>query len=162
MAITLTLAIENKTIKSISWSYQAIFKRWKTTGVINPNWHILDNEVPDELKQVICENKCSVELTPADMHRRNVAEWAIQIFKGHFISVLVGVSNDFHIHQWDELLPQTIFTLNPLLHSSVAPNTSAYAYHHSSFDYNRMPLVPMGCAVQFHIKPNKRKLLGEH
>eukprot|EP00804_Cyclotella_cryptica_P000411 CCRYP_008709-RA/>CCRYP_008709-RA protein AED:0.43 eAED:0.43 QI:0/0/0/1/0/0/5/0/715 len=28
--------------------------------------------------------------------------------------------------------------------------------------YNRMPLAPMGCAVQFHIKPDKRKTWGEH
>ena len=27
---------------------------------------------------------------------------------------------------------------------------------------HRMPLAPMGCAVQFHIKPNRRKSWGEH
>jgi len=25
-----------------------------------------------------------------------------------------------------------------------------------------MPLAPMGCAVQFHIKPGRRKTFGEH
>jgi hypothetical protein len=44
----------------------------------------------------------------------------------------------------------------------VAPNILAYAYHHGNFDYNRMPLAPMGCAVQFHIKPNRHKSWGEH
>jgi hypothetical protein len=44
----------------------------------------------------------------------------------------------------------------------VAPNILTYAYHHGNFDYNRMPLAPMGCAVQFHIKPNRRKSWGEH
>ena len=124
--------------------------------------HILDNEAPEAFKQAIRDNKCKVELTPADQHRRNAAERAIQTFKGHFISVLAGVSTDFPIHQWDELLPQAILTLNLLRQSNVAPNVSAYAYHHGNFDYNRMPLAPMGCAVQFHIKPNRRKTFGEH
>ena len=114
------------------------------------------------MKHAIRENKCRVEVTPADQHRRNAAERAIQTFKGHFISVLAGVANDFPIHQWDELLPQTILTLNLLRQSNVAPNISAYAYHHGSFDYNRMPIAPMGCNVQFHIKPSRRKTFGEH
>ena len=148
--------------KSLTKAYQTIFQRWKATGVITPNWHILDNEAPAELKQAIRENNCRVELTPADQHRRNAAERAIQTFKGHFIAVLAGVADGFPINQWDELLPQTILTLNLLRQSNVAPNISAYAYHHGSFDYNRMPIAPMGCAVQFHIKPGRRKTFGEH
>ncbi|KAL7474394.1 hypothetical protein ACHAW6_000368, partial [Cyclotella cf. meneghiniana] len=85
---------------------------------------------------------------------------AIQTFKGHFISVFAGVADNFPINQWDELLPQTIVTFNLLWHSNVAPNVSAYAYHHGSFDYNCMPLAPMGCAVQFHIKPSRCKTFG--
>ncbi|KAL7481782.1 hypothetical protein ACHAW6_007457 [Cyclotella cf. meneghiniana] len=49
-----------------------------------------------------------------------------------------------------------------LCQSNVAPNILAYSYHHGPFDYNRMPLAPMGCAGQFHIKPGKRKSFGEH
>ena len=44
----------------------------------------------------------------------------------------------------------------------MAPSISVYAYHNGSFDYNRMPLAPMGCAVQFHIKPAQRKTFEEH
>eukprot|EP00804_Cyclotella_cryptica_P030118 CCRYP_009530-RA/>CCRYP_009530-RA protein AED:0.27 eAED:0.27 QI:0/0/0/1/0/0/5/0/696 len=138
------------------------FSTMEVHGVICPNWHILDNEAPEELKQAIRENKCRVELTPADMHRRNIAERGIQTFKGHFISVLAGVANNFPINQWDELLPQTVLTLNLLRQANVAPNISAWAYHHGSFDYNRMPLAPMGCEVQFHVKPSRRKTFGEH
>ena len=53
-------------------------------------------------------------------------------------------------------------TLNLLRQSNVAPNISAWVYHRGSFDYNRMPIAPMGCAVQFHIKPSKRKTFSEH
>ncbi len=31
-----------------------------------------------------------------------------------------------------------------------------------TFDYNWMPIAPMGCSVQFHIKPSRRKTFGEH
>ncbi|KAL7488543.1 hypothetical protein ACHAW6_014129 [Cyclotella cf. meneghiniana] len=40
-----------------------------------------------------------VEKTPADIHRRNLAEQAIQTYKTNFITTLAGVSNDFQIHQ---------------------------------------------------------------
>jgi hypothetical protein len=143
--------IQSRTAKSLITAYQAIFHRWTSTGVICPNWLILNNEAPEELKQAIRNNKCRVELTPTDQHRRNAAERAIQTFKGHFISVLAGAADGFPINQWDELLPQTILTLNLLRQSNVAPHISAYAYHHRSFDYNQMPIAPMVCAVQFHI-----------
>ncbi len=135
--------LQSRSAKSLTKAYQAIFQRWKATGVICPNWHILDNEALEELKQAICENKCRVELTPVDQHRQNAAKRAIQTFKGHFISVLAGVSEDFPINQWDELLPQTILTLNLLRQSNVAPNISACAYHHGTFDYNQMPIASM-------------------
>jgi hypothetical protein len=154
--------VKSRTAKALTEAYQAIFQRWQATGAVSPNWHMLDNEAPEELKKAIRENKCRVELTPADQHRRNAAERAIQTFKGHFIAVLAGVDSSFPINQWDELLPQTVLTLNLLRQSNVAPNISAWAYHHGSFDYNRMPLAPMGCAVQFHIKPSRRKTFGEH
>ncbi len=154
--------LQSRFAQSLTKVYQAIFQRWNATGVICPNWHILDNKAPEELKQAIHENKCRVELTPADQHRRNAAERAIQTFKGHFISVLAGVADSFPINQWDELLPQTILILNLLRQSNMAPKISAYVYHHGSFDYNRMPIAPMGCAVQFHIKPSRRKTFGEH
>jgi hypothetical protein len=96
------------------------------------------------------------------MHRRNIAKQVIKTYKGHFIATMAGVSDDFPILQWHKLVPQIVLTLNLLRQSHVAPNISAYAYHHSNLDYNRMPLAPMGCAVQFHIKPNRCKSWGEH
>jgi hypothetical protein len=75
---------------------------------------------------------------------------------------MAGVSDNFPIHQWHELVPQIVLTLNLVQQSHVAPNVSAYTYNHGHFNYNHMPLAPMGCAVQFHIKPNRRKIWGEH
>ena len=96
------------------------------------------------------------------MHRRNAAERAIQTFKGNFTSVLAGVSDDFPITRWHELIPGTVLQKNHLCQVTVAPKTSAYAYLHGPFDYNRMPLAPLGCACQFHVKPGQRNTWGEH
>eukprot|EP00804_Cyclotella_cryptica_P001021 CCRYP_008342-RA/>CCRYP_008342-RA protein AED:0.31 eAED:0.31 QI:0/-1/0/1/-1/1/1/0/401 len=153
--------LKSRTAQDLTDAYKGIHARWKATGVICPNWQ-LDNEAPVVLLEAIRENKCRVEKTPADTHRRNLAERTIQTYKNHFISTMAGVSNDFPIHQWHELVPQIVLMLNLLRQLNVALNISAYAYHHGSFDYNRMPLAPMGCAVQFHIKPNRRRTWGEH
>ena len=48
---------QSRSAKSLTKAYQAIFQRWKAIGVICPNWHILDNEALEELKQAIRENK---------------------------------------------------------------------------------------------------------
>jgi len=95
--------LQSRSAKSLTKAYQAIFQHWKATGVICMNWHILDNEATEELKQAIRENKYRVELTPVYQHRRNGTERVIQTFKGHFISVLAEVADGFPINQWDEL-----------------------------------------------------------
>ena len=87
------------------------------------------------------------------MHHQNIAERAIQTTKNHIISCLAGLPNDFPIREWDELIPQMFLTLNLLRASNMVLNVSAYAYHKGQFDYDRMPLAPMGCAIQFHVKP---------
>ncbi|KAL7478566.1 hypothetical protein ACHAW6_004323, partial [Cyclotella cf. meneghiniana] len=80
----------------------------------------------------------------------------------HVIAILSGVDKSFPINEWDSLLPQAILTLNLLRNANAAPKISAYAYHHSPFDYNRLPLVPIGCAVQVHVKPSCQCTWGKH
>ena len=57
---------------------------------------------------------------------------------------------------WDCLLPQTEITVNLLHQSNATPTISAYAHINGPFDQNKMPLAPMGCAVQIHEKTDKR------
>jgi len=66
------------------------------------------------------------------------------------------VAEDFPSNLWDRLLPQTEITLNLLRQSNSTPNISAYAHLSGPFDYNKMPLAPMGCAAQIHKKTDKR------
>jgi len=78
------------------------------------------------------------------------------------VSVLAGVDANFPVHLWCRLIPQAILTLNLLRPSNVASKVSAYAYVHGEFDYNEMPLAPMGCAVQVYETPHRRKTWAEH
>ena len=146
--------MKSRSTKDLTKAYKQIYVRWKATGVICPNWHVLYNEAPVEFLEAFWANGCHIEKTPADMHRQNIAKCAIQTCKGHFIATMAGVSEDFPIHKWHELVPQIVLTLNLIRQVHVVPKVSAYAYHHGNFDCNRMPIDPMGCAVQFHIKPN--------
>ena len=80
----------------------------------------------------------------------------------YLLSILAGLPDDFPWSFWDRLLPQTETTLNLLRQSNSTPTVSAYAHMHGNFDYNRMPLAPMGCPVQVHVKSKDRKTFDFH
>ena len=44
----------------------------------------------------------------------------------------------------------------------VSQKISAYTYVHGDFDYNEMPLAPLGCAVEVYEHPTRRKSWAEH
>ncbi len=100
--------------------------------------------------------KLVMELVPPGYYQQNAAEVAICNFKTHFLSVLAGVAEDFPANLWDRLLTQTEITLNLLRQSNATPNLSAYIHLSGPFDYNKMPLAPMGCAAQIHKKADKQ------
>ena len=129
--------------------------RLQRAGIV-PKKHILNNEVSEATKTIIKdEYKMEMELAPPGCHRRNAAEVPIQNFKAHFLSVLAGAAEDFPPSLWDHLLTQTEITLNLLRQSNATPTVSAGAHLSGSFDYNKMPFTPMGCAVQVHEKTDK-------
>jgi hypothetical protein len=85
----------------------------------------------------------------------HAAKVAIRNFKAHFLSILARVANNFPPSLWDRLLPQTEITINLIQQSNATPNVSAYAHLSKPFDYNKMPLAPMGCEAQMHEKTDK-------
>ena len=95
-------------------------------------------------------------------HRANSVEWAIQIFKNHFITGLCSSGATFPINLWDRLLPQATMTLNMLRNSRINPKLSANAQLEGTFDYNCTPLAPPGTAVIVHNKPDKRRSWAPH
>ena len=130
-------------------AYLALWKQLTASGMVKPITHLLDNEASEEFKAEI-RKKCSIQLVPPDNHQQNLAERAIQTFKNHFKAILAGFDDSFPMRLWDKLLLQTILTLNLHCQSNVAPTVSAWQYVHGPFDYNKMPLALMGCAVQIH------------
>ncbi len=141
--------MKNKSEGAMIRAYQALWLRLTASRTVKPKTHILDNEASAEFKWEIQMN-CTIQLVLPNNHRRNLAERAIQTFKNHFKSVLAGDDDTFLMRLWDRLLPQTILTLNLLRQSNAVPMISAWQYVHGNFDYNKMPLAPMGCAVQIH------------
>ena len=153
--------MKNRSAGSMIKAYLALWTRLTATGTIRPTTHLMDNEASAELKAEIRKN-CTIQLVPPDNHRRNLAERAIQTFKCHFKAILAGLDDNFPMRLWDKLLPQTILTLNLLRQSNVAPMVSAYQYVNGSFDYNKTPLAPLGCAVQLFESNTRRGTWAEH
>jgi hypothetical protein len=117
---------------------------------------VFDNECSAAMKACIKENGMDYKLTPPGQHRRNQAEWAIQTFKAHFISILAGVIDKFPLSLWCHLLKPTELTLNLLRQLRVVPKILAFAHVHGIHDYMQKPFAPDGCAVQMHVKPDDR------
>jgi hypothetical protein len=75
--------------------------------------------------------------------------------QSHFLSVLAGVADNFLPSLWDRLLPQTKITINLIQKSNATPKVLAYAHLSGPFDYNKMPLAPMGSEAQVHEETDK-------
>ena len=154
--------INSRNDHKLARAYRVLMTRLQQAGIV-PKKHILDNEVSEAMKTIIKdEYKMAMELVPPGCHCRNAAEVAIRNFKAHFLSVLAGAAEDFPPSLWDRLLPQTEITLNLLRQSNATPTVSAYTHLCGPFDYNKMPLAPMGCAVQVHEKTDKRGTWAYH
>jgi hypothetical protein len=153
--------MKNRTSGEMIRAYQTIIDRLKGCG-IHPKHQMLDNEISDEYKNAIKNNNMTFQLVPPHDHRRNLAERAIQTFKSHFIAILCGVDEQFPMHLWDRLLPQTEMTLNMNRPSRLVPTISAYAHLYGQHDYNACPLAPLGCAVEMHVQPSVRETFAPH
>jgi hypothetical protein len=153
--------IKNKSAGEMIKAYLALWNCLTALGTAKPTTHIMDNKVSEEYKKEI-QNNCTIQLVPPDNHRCNLTEQAIQTFKNHFKAILAGVDNTFPMRPWDRLLPQTILTLNFLRQSNTVPTVLAHQYVHGNFKYNKMPLAPMGCAVQLHQSNTRRASWAEN
>jgi len=154
--------ISSRNDHELARAYRVLMTRLQHAGII-PKKHIFDNKVSEAMKTIIKDKyKMAMELVLPGCHHRNAAEVAIRNFKAHFLSVLASTAEDFPPSLWDHLLSQTEITLNLLRQSNATPTVSAYVHLCGPFDYNKMPLTPMGCAVQVHEKTDKRGTWAYH
>ena len=142
-------------------AYQALIDRLKEAKIA-PTLHILDNECSEEFKETIKENSMTYQLVPPNDHRRNVAEKAIQTFKDHFVSVLCGTDDDFPLQLWCQILRQAEHQLNLLRKSTLKPHMSAFAHMYGEHNYNAHPWAVLGCKVELHVMPSKRRTWDPH
>ncbi len=134
-------------------AYNTLLLQLKRAGIV-PKKHVLDNEVSENMKNHICDKcKLDMELVPPGCHRCNAAKVAIHNIKAHFLSILSGVANNVPPL---ELTAPTNQDHNQFdLTTNATPIILAYAHLSGPFDYNKMPLAPMGCEAQVHEKTNK-------
>jgi hypothetical protein len=119
--------------------------------------HRLDKDCLVEFKACIAQNGMTHELVPLDCHHGNITEWAIQMFKNHFVSILSGVDDRFPLSLWCHLVQPAELTINLLQQSNVAPKVSAFSHIHGQQDYMKCPFAPLGCTVIAHVKPKNRQ-----
>ena len=125
--------------------------------------YVLNKKVLDSTKNTI-RNKYNMELevVPPGCHRQNAAEVAIRNFKAHFLSILDKTDPDFQMQLWDCFLPQAKITLNLLHQANANPKLLVQTYLNCPFDYNKLPLAPMGCKDQIHEKSDNRGMWACH
>ena len=138
-------------------AYNTIMTRLKARG-LQVTRHVLDNEASTAYRNAITSTwKCTYQLVPPDMHRRNLAERAIRTFKAHFLTILAGVDATFPANRWDLLIPQAELTVNLLRQATTTPTISAWECINGPFNFDATPMGPPGCRALLHAKPNTRR-----
>ena len=124
--------------------YQDIFGYLEKRGLL-PAVHKMDNECPQELKDIIVDkHKNKLELVPPHDHRTNPDEKCIDTFKCHLISELNAMDSNFPLHLLCRILPQCQDTLNMLRTSRLHTNMSSFTHTNGPFNYNATPIAPPG------------------
>jgi hypothetical protein len=142
-------------------AYQKLWTHTNCNRKTKPNMHILDNEASEAFKTEIKKN-CNLQLVLPDTHRRNLAARAVQTFKSHFVTILASVDSLFPMSLWDCLVLQAAMTLNLLRQANKTSSVSAYEFANGKFDYNKLLLAPLGCAVELHETTNRQKTWDLH
>ena len=70
-------------------AWQNPHNKLATTGNAPAVW-VLDNEISSDLKMAFKNNSTKFQLVPLHLHRRNLAERAIQTWKNHFKAGIFG------------------------------------------------------------------------
>ena len=99
--------------------YEDMYKYIKASNC-NPKLNIMENEASADVKRYITNANVNYQLVEPNNHCGNAAERAIRMFKNHFLAGISSVQPKFPMYLWDELLPQSLITLNLLQTSKLA------------------------------------------
>ncbi len=110
-----------------------------------PKLNVMDNQATKHIKKFLNKYECKLQLVEPHNHRVNAAERAIQTFKDAFILVLATTESNLPLQLWDWLMLQVQDTLNMMRTLIINPAISAYEALNRPYNWNRYPLVPLGC-----------------
>ena len=120
--------MKNRSVAEHIRVYQDIFGDLGKRA-LRPAVHKIDNECPQELKNIIADqHKNKLELVPPHDQRTNSAEKCIDTFKCHIISGLSAMDPNFPLHLWCRILPQCQDTLKMLLIYRLHPHMSYFSH----------------------------------
>ncbi len=109
-----------------------------------PALNLMDIECSKAVEEHICTNRMTIQLVPPHNHHVNAAKQAIGTFKEHFVAALATINNLCPLQLWDKFLPKVELTLNLIRFSHCNPLISANHELYGPFDFNKMPLAPLG------------------
>ncbi len=127
-----------------------------------PALNVMDNKCSKAVGKHIQANKMNTQLVPLHNHCINAAECAIAMFKEHFVAALATVDMLCPLQLWDEFLPQVKLTLNLLRFSCCNLRVSAKQELYHPFDFNKMPLAPLGTNALVYNNPATRASWAPH
>jgi hypothetical protein len=141
-------------------AYTRIMSRLQARGH-TVNHQVLDNECSAEYIRTITDDwKATYQLVPPDVHRRNLAEQAIQTFKAHFLSILSGLSKAFPNFLWDKLLHHRLSSLSTYFANQPLPWTCLPGNSTTRPPSTLMPLpsVPVAALSSYTTNPTSGHL----
>jgi hypothetical protein len=136
----------------------AILHAWDYQPALN----VMDNKCSKAVEKHIHANKMTIQLVPPHIHRVNAAKQAIRTFKEHFVAGLATVNNLCPLQLRDEFLPQVELTLNLISFPCCNPLILANHELYGSFDFNKMPLAPLGTKALVYNNPVTRTSWAPH
>jgi len=157
----LVRAMPSKNDGAMIAAFKEILTTLNTRGYA-PTLNVMDNECSEAVEAHIRSHNMDIHLVPPHNCHVNAAERVIATFKEHFISALATVDKDCPLQLWDDFLPQVELTLNLLKFSRQDTTKSANEEVNRKFDYNKMPLAPLGTKGLVYEDPMVRASWAPH
>ena len=92
------IPIKNRKEATITEAWEKLYTDFKKAGLA-PQTYVLDNEKSKDLLDSFADQKIQYQLVLLYKHRTNHMERAIQTFKSHFKSIIVGVDPKFPLSE---------------------------------------------------------------
>jgi hypothetical protein len=127
-----------------------------------PVLNVMDNKCSKTAKKHIQAKKMTIQLVPPHNHHVNAAICTIGTFKEHIVTALATVDMLCPLQLWDEFLPHVELTLNLLRFSHHNPLISANQKLYSQFNFNKMPLAPLGTKALVYNNPATQASWAPH